>query len=79
MPYSIHFYSLIGFKLHLIILVMLLLTTAIFDSESFSFATLLMLLAILVILNDFVSKRDLESVSLSHLLIATRQVKFFLR
>ena len=58
---------------------MLLLTTAIFDSESFSFATLLMLLAILVILNDFVSKRDLESVSLSHLLIATRQVKFFLR
>ena len=55
------------------------LIAAIFDSESFSFVTLLVLLAILVILNDFVSKRDLESVSLSHLLIATRQVKFFLR
>ncbi len=79
MPYSIHFYSLIGFKLHLIILVMKPLIAAIFDSESFSFVTLLVLLAILVILNDFVSKRDLESVSLSHLLIATRQVKFFLR
>ena len=55
------------------------LTAAIFDSESFSFATLLVLFAILVILNDFVSKRDLESVSLSHLHIATGQVKFFLR
>lgn len=64
LPYSIHFFKLIGFMLHLVILVMQPPTTATFYLESFGFARQFKLLAIKVILHDSELTKDLVSVSL---------------